>query len=110
MLSPDSGESTFKLGVRASWYLGDDKEDREELLSLFKKFYGFRSKVVHGGKPNKEENVTINGESIPISQFVTEVQDLCRKSIEKIMKQYLKEGKFPDNDYWDSLILGDTDS
>ena len=107
---PDPHESTFKFSTRASWYLGDDKKNREELFALFKKFYGFRSKVVHGGKPKDEENVTINSESIPISQFVTEVQDLCLKSIEKIMTQCLKDGKFPDNDYWDGLILGVTDA
>ena len=101
---PDSGESTYKLGVRASWYLGKEKKDREDLLAVFKEFYKFRSRIVHGGE--SKENVTIRDESIPISQFVTKVQNLCRESIEKIMKQCLKEGEFPDNDYWDSLILG----
>ena len=33
---PDSGESTFKLGVRASWHLGDGKTDREELLAVLR--------------------------------------------------------------------------
>ena len=107
---PDTGESTFKLGVRASWYLGNDKKDREELREVFTKFYGFRSKVVHGGKPKGEENITIKGEPIPVSKFITRVQNLCLKSIEKIINHCLKEGKFPDNDYWNSLILGDADS
>jgi len=107
-LPADNNELTFKLGVRASWYLGDDKKYREELLAVFKEFYKFRSRVVHGGEP--KENVTIRDESIPISQFVTKVQNLCLESIEKIMNHCLKEGKFPDNDYWDSLILGDTNS
>ena len=107
---PDIGESTFKLGVRASWYLGNHKKDREELREVFTKFYGFRSKVVHGRKPNGEENITIKGEPIPVSKFITRVQNLCLKSIEKIIKYCLKEGKFPDNDYWNSLILGDADS
>lgn len=108
-LPADNSELTFKLGVRASWYLRDKKKHREDLLAVFKEFYKFRSAVVHGGKPRGEENVTIKDESIRISQFVAKVQNLCRESIEKIMKQCLKEGKFPDNDYWDSLILGDTD-
>ena len=107
---PDSGESTYKLAVRASWYLGDEKKDREELLAVFKEFYKFRSAVVHGGKPKEEENVKIKGEPIPIPKFITIVQNRCLESIEKIMNHCLKKGKFPDNDYWDSLILGDTDS
>ena len=107
---PDRGESTYKLGVRASLYLGDEKKDREELLAVFKEFYKFRSAVVHGGKPKEEENVKIKGEPIPIPKFITIVQNRCLESIEKIMNHCLKKGKFPDNDYWDSLILGDTDS
>ena len=108
---PDSGESTYKLGVRASWYLGDEKKDREELLAVFKEFYKFRSRVVHGGEPKEEENVTINGEPIPISKFITKVQNLCRESIENIMNHCLKDREFlsntrKDNEYWDSLILG----
>ncbi|MDE0317130.1 MAG: HEPN domain-containing protein [Candidatus Poribacteria bacterium] len=108
---PDSGESTYKLGVRASWSLGDKKKDREDLLAVFKKFYKFRSRVVHGGEPNEKENVTIKDESIPISQFVTKVQNLCLESIEKIMSHCLKDKEFlsstrKDNEYWDSLILG----
>ena len=103
-LPTDNNELTFKLSVRASWYLADGKEDREVLLAVFKEFYKFRSRVVHGGEP--KENVTIRGKSIPVSQFVTKVQNLCLESIKKIMNHCLKEGKFPDNDYWDSLILG----
>ena len=103
-LPADNNELTFKLGVRVSWYLGEDKKDREELLAVFKEFYKFRSTVVHGGK--SKENVTINGKSIPILKFITVVQNLCRESIEKIMNHCLKEGKFPDNNYWDRLILG----
>lgn len=107
---PDRGESTFKLSARASWYLGNGKKHREELLAVFKQFYKFRSTVVHGEKPKEEENVKIKGEPIPIPEFITIVQNRCRESIEKIMNHCLKEGGFPNNDYWDSLILGDTDS
>ena len=103
---PDTGESTFKLAVRASWYLGKNKKDREELLTVFKEFYKCRSAVIHGGDLEKKKNVTIGGDSIPISKFITRAQDLCRESIEKIMQYCLEEGKFPENDYWDDLILG----
>ena len=103
---PDPGESTFKLAVRASWYLGEYKKDREELLTVFKEFYRCRSAVVHGGDLEKKKNVTIGGDSIPISHFITRAQDLCRESIEKIMQYCSEEEKFPKNDYWDDLILG----
>ena len=101
---PDAGESTFKLAVRASWHLGEDRGNRAKLFKVFKELYKCRSKVVHGGEP--KENVVIEGESVPMEKFITRAQDLCRDSIEKIMKQCLKEGEFPKNDYWDNLILG----
>ncbi len=109
-LPEDNSELTFKLGVRASWYLGNDKKDREELLAVFKKFYRYRSQVVHGGKLNENQNVMIKGEAIPILKFITRVQNRCRQSIIKIMKQCSKEGKFPDNEYWENMILGDDSS
>ena len=103
---PDAGESTFKLAVRASWYLGKGKEDRGKLLADFKALYKCRSAVVHGGELKEKENVTIQGQTVSMFDFITQCQNRCRESIQKIMKQCSKEGKFPENDYWDSLTLG----
>lgn len=105
---PDAGESTFKFAVRASWYLGKDREDRTKLFEVFKELYKCRSKVVHGGE--LKESVTIEVEPLPIGKFITRAQGLCRDSIEKIMKHCSTERKFPKNDYWDSLILGEESS
>ena len=102
---PDSGESTYKLAVRASWYLGKDREDRKELFAVFKKLYKCRSAVVHGGEL-KKKNITIGEETISMSKFIARTQDLCRDSILKIIEQCAKEGEFPNNDYWDDSILG----
>ena len=101
---PDAGESTFKLAVRASWHLGSGKEDRKKLLTEFKELYKCRSAVVHGGEV--KESVTIEEDTVPMSELIKKSQDRCRESIEKIMKHCLKQGEFPKNDYWDNLILG----
>ena len=101
---PDTGEATFKFAARASWYLGKDRKNRAELFEVFKELYKCRSRIVHGGE--LKENIAIEGKSVSIEKFITRAQDLCRDSIEKIMKQYSREGKFPKNDYWDNLILG----
>ena len=95
---PDTtDELTFKLGVRAAWYLGKNKEDRKRLLTEFKEIYKCRSRGVHDGK--LKEKVKIGGEPVPTSEFIKSAQDLCWQSIMKI----LEDGEFPD---WDSLILG----
>ena len=98
-------ELKFRLGVRAAWFLGEDKDDRKRLLAVFKKIYDWRSTIVHGGKFTKR-TVKINKETIPVSELITETQDLCQKSIVKILKKYSKDGKYPDDDYWNELILG----
>ena len=98
-------ELKFRLGVRAAWFLGEDKDNRKRLLAVFKKIYDWRSTIVHGGE-FKNRTVTIDEETIPVSELLTEAQDLCQKSIVKILKKYSEDGKYPDDDYWNDLILG----
>ena len=80
------------MGVRAAWFLGENKDDRKRLLAVFKKIYDWRSTVVHGGEP-KNKPFTIDDETITMSELITEAQDLCQKSIVKILKKYLEDGK-----------------
>ena len=96
---PDSGrgEIRFKLAVRAAWYLGKDKDDRNKLLTKFKQIYDHRSNAVHRGK--LDEKVKLGGEHISISEFIERAQNLCRESIMKV----LNDGRFP---VWNDLILG----
>ena len=91
---------TATLSIRAAWHLGKDKGHRKELLTKFRQIYRCRSKAVHEGKLS--ETAQFGEEEIPISEFIEEAQNLCRKSIKKI----LKDGEFPD---WNDLILGGED-
>ena len=87
-----------RLRDRASWYLGKDNEDQAKLNKEFKEIYEWRSKAVHTGElPNKTEKIPFTTDEI--RNFIDRTQNLCRKSIKKI----LEDGEFPD---WDSLILG----
>ena len=100
---PDGDERTelsFRFRLRAAWYLGTDKKDRDEYLEKFKAVYICRSKAVHRGK--LKPTVKIGEESVPTSEFIEIAQELCRNTI---LKMLVKQ-KFPDKDYWDSLILG----
>ena len=95
---PDGGgDTTYKLAIRAARHLGKDKQDREDLLTQFKHIYACRSRAVHDG--HVAETVRFGEEKISRSKFITHAQDLCLRSITKI----LGKGKFTD---WDSLILG----
>lgn len=88
-----NSELSFQLRLRASWYLGEDKAHRKELMENFKKIYKWGSKSVHTGRLH---NKTTQQE---IVEFTEKAQDLCRDSILKI----LEDGKLPD---WNDLILG----
>ena len=94
----ETTELSFRLRLRAAWYLGKNKEHRRALMKEFSEIYNWRSKVVHTGKlPNKTKRTTFTPEEV--KQFIENAQDRCRESILKI----LKDGKFPK---WSSLILG----
>ena len=90
-------ELTFRLRVRAAWYLGKNEEHRKELLKNFGDIYSCRSNAVHNGQLG--ETARFGSERIPIPVFIERAQDLCHESILKIVE----DGGFPD---WDSLILG----
>ena len=89
---------TFQFRLRASWHLGEDKAHRGKLMDEFREIYSLRSKAVHNGELPQRAKIR-RGESVPMSEFIPRAQDLCLKSIKKI----LEDGEFPD---WKSLVLG----
>ena len=93
LYAPDSssGEIRFKLAVRGAWNLGENEKHRKMLMKEFQEIYDWRSKIVHTGNlPNKTKNTPFTYEEI--KQFIERAQDLCRKSILKV----LEDGRFPD--------------
>ena len=100
-----NSELSFLFRLRGAWYLGKNEGHRKKLMKDFNQIYNWRSKVVHTGKiPNKTKKTPFTQQEI--EEIIKKSQDYCQDSILKI----LKDGKFPDNDYWDSLILGVTDA
>ena len=95
----ETTELSFRLRLRASWFLGKDKAHRQELMKDLSKIYEWRSKAVHTGKlPNKTKRTSYTPREA--EAFIAKAQDLCRDSIMKI----LEDEKFPD---WNDLILGE---
>jgi len=90
-------ELRFRLSIRAAWHLGQTKDARKALFGDFRQIYDLRSKAVHTGA--LPDQVTIDGERISTSEFVDQAQDLCAKSLKKV----IADGQLPD---WDTLILG----
>ena len=101
-------EIRFRFSLHAAWHLGEDKEHREGLMKKFKAIYDWRSAVVHTGKlPEKGKGKKKKSYTqSEVREFIRSTQDLCQKSIVKILKKYSEDGKYPDDDYWNNLILG----
>ena len=96
-----NSELSFQFRLRGAWYLGKNKGHRKKLMKDFYQIYDWRSKVVHTGKiPNKTKKTSFTQQEI--EEVIKKAQNLCLDTIKKI----LKKGKFPDYDYWNSLILG----
>ena len=56
----ETTELSFRLRLRAAWYLGKNEEDRRRLMKEFGEIYDWRSKVVHTGKlPNKTKKTEL---------------------------------------------------
>ena len=73
------------LSNRASEYLAGSQNEREELKEMFKEIYGMRSKAVHEGTLGAKD-VKFGEESVTPSEVIKRAQDLCRRSILKILE------------------------
>ena len=82
-----SGSSNLSLDLRnrASGYLAESQGEQEELKEMFKEIYNWRSKAVHEGTLSSKD-VKIVEESFTPSELIRLTQDLCRRSILKIVE------------------------
>ena len=97
----EPAELSFRLRLHAAWHRGENEKDRKRLMKKLKEIYEWRSAVVHNGKlpkKRKGKNNTRPHTTDEVDEFIKSTQDLCCKSIKKI----ITDGQFPD---WDSLIL-----
>ena len=86
------GELTHKLSTRAAYLLGDTPAERVKLYEGAKRFYGARSRIIHGDwsrKRGKREELTEIGKC---------GYDLGRDAMLKL----LERGAFPN---WEKLVL-----
>ena len=85
-------ELSFRLRLRAAWYLAGDQTARRNIMKTLGDVYGLRSKAVHTG------DVGSHRES---AELLERGQRLCKQSILKA----IQSGGFPD---WNALVLGET--
>lgn len=88
LFTKEPQELSYRLSIRVSFFMGKSYKDRKEIFTLIKKAYDLRSKIVHG--MNYDKNVEVNGESIPIQDFVSRIEELLRESIKESIKSSLQ--------------------
>ena len=92
-----SHELTFRFSLRGSLYLGRNLEEVIRIMSELKELYRYRSRAVHEGTlPDK---VSVNGESVAISQVIERGQELFKQSLLKVIECR----NLPD---WSTIELG----
>ena len=90
-------ELTFRFRLRGSLYLGQTIEQRRLLVREFREIYGCRSSAVHEG--TLPDDVTVNGQNVPIGQFIKRSQNLFKRCLLKV----IESGVRPD---WTAIELG----
>ena len=86
----NNAELSFRLALRAAWYLGAEGDERSKIFEAVRDAYNIGSTAVHTGEGYNDV--------IPVT--LAEAQDICRVSI---LRRISEGGKPPD---WKKVILG----
>ena len=86
----NNAELSFRLAIRAAWYLGAEGDERSKIFEAVRDAYNIGSKAVHTGEGYDDV--------IPVT--LAEAQDICRVSI---LRRISEAGKPPD---WKKVVLG----
>ena len=84
-------EATLRVAYHGARYLGESFEERKRLFDDIKKIYSTASTLIHGGRPNRSQD---------ISQLVECAHVICRDAMLKM----LDESEIPN---WTDLMLKD---
>ena len=101
------GQSTevgYRLRMRAARFLGDNLQEREDLMHFFSNLYALRSKIVHGDSKDVDKLIKKNFKR-SLSEVITEAENHLRESLRKIIDDPSRIGQ----DYFNKLLLGNFD-
>ncbi len=87
----NNAELSFRLALRAAWYLGAEGDERSKIFDAVRDAYNIGSKAVHTGE----------GYDDVIPANLAAAQDICLTSI----LRRIREGGKPPN--WKKVVLGD---
>ncbi len=96
-------ELSHSVSERAAWFLGQTPGERGLLYEEFKKVYGIRSKIAHGGKLDKDIQSA--------ARWAMKAEDLSHRTLRAILVSPEYSGMFTNKGarwgkYLDKLVLG----
>ncbi len=91
-----NAELSHRVALRGAWYLGKSVAEREKYFKMLKKVYNLGSKAVHAGRLDSD-NASIS--------LLDDARSICRSALIR----YIQDGVKRDSNYWNSLVLGDSD-
>ncbi|MFC1614382.1 hypothetical protein ACFL5K_03710, partial [Gemmatimonadota bacterium] len=102
-LGDSNMELSYKLSLRAAFFLAKNKDEREAIYKSMKKLYSIRSAIVHGNEPSPQ-NQSFEGKITDLTNKSNTAERYIRAAINKYIK--LDLSKEDSAKYFDSLILG----
>ncbi|MDD5531023.1 MAG: HEPN domain-containing protein [bacterium] len=88
----EKAEFSYRLALRTAVLLENNGDERNKIFSSMREAYNARSKVVHG----ETMNIFLNEKSILAKDFVLQIEDYLRKSLNKFILLY-KQGEKHDD-------------
>jgi hypothetical protein len=100
----ERGELTFRLALRAAFFVRLDGYGRKELFRFMRDAYHARSAVVHGGLPEADRLRLPQKGKVSLREFVDFTEEVLRAALNKAAETLpASQTTLAD---WDSLILG----
>jgi hypothetical protein len=96
------GEQRYRLALRAGSFVDSDRWSRHDVFKLMRMAYDVRSKVVHGGTPEKIK--LPNGAKASLTELITEVERVLRLAMIKTIDMARQQGSAVRVDWEDSLL------
>ena len=78
MYNLDAPEITYKLQIRAGYYLGTNAEERMEIFDKVRDFYGARSALVHGSRGGQR--------MVDVGQALSDGRRLARETLLALLR------------------------